>query len=156
MIQTGARRPARPRSPARKLQRLTETDTRSVPGRYQTFSAGTLASDTGWLEKAAVTEKVYQRYGDFVTDILKHAGEPPLHLRPAAEVDWVMADFMGQLFQEGASSNHGNYLMAAWAALSYSRTTGGTATSSCRMHIARSRAGERSGRCTADLRMLFR
>ena len=88
-----------------------------MPGRYQTFSAGTLASDTGWLEKAAVTEKVYQRYGDFVTDILKHAGEPPLHLRPAAEVDRVMADFMGQLFQEGASSNHGNCLMAAWAAL---------------------------------------
>ena len=70
----GAQRPARPRSPARKLQRLTETGTRSVPGRYQTFSAGTLASDTGWLEKAAVIEKVYQRYGDFVTDILKHAG----------------------------------------------------------------------------------
>ena len=88
-----------------------------MPGRYQTSSAGTLASDTGWLEKAAVTEKVYQRYGNFVTDILKHAGEPPLHVRPAAEVDRVMAYFMGQLFQEGASSNHDNYLMAAWAAL---------------------------------------
>ena len=91
VIHAGVRRPARPTSPARELQRPT-TGTRSGPGRYQTSSAGTLASDIGWLERAAVTEKVYQRSGDYVTDLLKHAGEPPLHSRPPSEVDRVMAN----------------------------------------------------------------
>ncbi len=64
-----------------------------------------------------MTETVYKRYGDFVGELLKHAGEPSLHLRPAAEVDRAIVDFMEQLYQEGASSNHGSYLVAAWCAL---------------------------------------
>ena len=79
--------------------------------------AAVRTSGIGFLERASVSEQVLQRYGDHVTELKLHAGPPDLVKRSDEAVDSAMVAYMEELFTQGASANHGSYLLAGFQAL---------------------------------------
>ena len=88
-----------------------------VQGRSQTSCEHDVGSGMSVLEKSAVTNRVLKRYGDYVEDLRIFAGKPLLEQRSADQVDAKIVEYMTQIYEQGASSSHGGYILAAWQAI---------------------------------------